>query len=246
MGRSRRHQVITHKLPLAMAMTPALLSSLPLLLGGLLGGRLLSEIYPVLAAQRLSVEAANTVPTHLRTHLLAQATHSTLAPGSTGADVSRLQATLKLLNFYQGEIDGTYSPATQAAVASFQTAAGIEADGITGPVTWQKLLPDPDEVATIPASEAPTATTPAPAAASASPESPSGPPILRLGAEGSAVSQLQRELQTLGYYDGPIDGGFGELTEAAVTAFQTKLQITVDGVVGPSTWDTLSSELEKR
>lgn len=226
-------------LPPSIAITTVLLSSLSLLIGGQLGGN-----YPVLAAQRLAFEPANA--SAVFPNLLAQAAYSTLAPGSTGADVSRLQATLKLLNFYQGDIDGTYSPATQAAVASFQTAAGIEADGITGPATWQKLLPAPDEVATIPASEAPTAAAPAPSAEPTSPEQPSGPPILRLGAEGSAVSQLQQELQTLGYYDGSIDGGFGELTEAAVIAFQTKLQLTVDGVVGPSTWDTLSSELARR
>ncbi len=236
MRRSRRHQVTNHRLPPNIAITTTLLSSLFLLMGGQLGGN-----YPVLAAQRLAFEPANA-----STNLLAQAAYSTLAPGSIGADVSRLQATLKLLDFYQGDIDGTYSPATQAAVASFQTAAGIEADGIAGPATWQKLLPAPDEVATIPASEAPTAAAPAPSADPANPEQPSGPPTLRLEAEGSAVSQLQRELQTLGYYDGPIDGGFGELTEAAVIAFQTKFQLTVDGVVGPSTWDTLSSELAKR
>lgn len=215
-------------------MTTAVLS---LLLGG---------NYPVLAAQGSSPESANTASS-IPTHLLAQAVYATLTPGSTGADVSRLQATLKLLNFYQGDIDGTYSPATQAAVASFQTAAGIEADGITGPATWQKLLPAPDEVMVISANEAPTATAPAQSAESTSPDQPpSDPPVLSLGTEGSAVSQLQQELQTLGYYDGPIDGGFGKLTEAAVITFQTRLQLTVDGIVGPSTWDKLSSELAER
>lgn len=213
-------------------MTTAILS---LLLGG---------NYSVLAAQGSSPELANTAS--VPTYLLAQAVYATLAPGSTGADVSRLQATLKLLNFYQGDIDGTYSPATQTAVASFQTAAGIEADGITGPATWQKLLPAPDEVMVISANEAPTAAAPAPSAEPTNPEQPSGPPVLSLGTEGSAVSQLQRELQALGYYDGPIDGGFGKLTEAAVIAFQTRLQLTVDGIVGPSTWDKLSSELAER
>ncbi|NJM97613.1 MAG: hypothetical protein HC800_11025 [Phormidesmis sp. RL_2_1] len=75
---------------------------------------------------------------------------------------------------------------------------------------------------------------------------PSEPPILRLGAEGTAVSQLQIELRTLGYYDGAVDGGFGEQTEAAVIKFQRQLQLVVDGVVGPSTWDALSRELNKQ
>lgn len=36
------------------------------------------------------------------------------------------------------------------------------------------------------------------------------------GAEGDDVAQLQEALERLGYYKGPIDGRFGELTEAAI------------------------------
>ncbi len=237
MGRSRRHQVTTQRLPLDIAMTTA---SLSLLLGGLLGG-----VDPVLASQRRPLEPANidSSDSSGSIQMIAQVVSTTLAPGSTGADVRRLQAMLKLLNFYQGDIDGIYSPVTQAAVASFQTVAGIEADGIVGPATWQKLLPVPDEVVALSASETPIAAAPDPAVESANSESPSDPPLLSLGTEGSAVSQLQRELQALGYYDGPIDGGFGQLTEAAVIAFQTRLQLVVDGIVGPSTWEALTKQL---
>ncbi len=185
--------------------------------------------------------------------LLAQVAHPTLSAGSTGADVSRLQATLKLLGFYQGAVDGVYGQVTQAAVGRFQAAAGIAADGITGPSTWAKLLPSPDAVTAVseqtespdeppdpPLSSEPTVPTP-----SAKPASPTAntPPVLRLRAEGSAVSQLQRELQTLGYYSGAIDGVFGQQTQAAVTRFQTDKQLTVDGIVGASTWGALTRAL---
>ncbi len=173
----------------------------------------------------------------------AQATYPLLTTGSTGESVSELQATLKLLGFYQGAVDGTYSQPTLEAVAQFQSAAGITADGITGPSTWQKLLPAPSDITA--AAEAPANPAPAAAAASSSGQAPLGPPVLRAEAAGPAVSQLQRELQELGYYTGPIDGGFGAQTQASVEKFQADQQLFVDGVVGPSTWDALSRALDQ-
>lgn len=177
-----------------------------------------------------------------------------LSPGSSGAPVSRLQATLKLLGFYTGPVDGAYSPSTQEAVANFQAAAGIAADGIAGPSTWAMLLPNPEDVPEIAANELPSqqpvggevASPEGNEAAAADSEAvPSGPPILRRNAEGPAVAQLQRELQALGHYQGPIDGGFGEQTEKAVIEFQTQAGIAVDGVVGYGTWDALTEALSR-
>ncbi|MEL6159844.1 MAG: peptidoglycan-binding domain-containing protein [Cyanobacteria bacterium J06623_5] len=189
------------------------------------------------------------------TQQLAQAAlYPTLTEESTGESVRQLQAILKLLGFYQGSIDGNYTPPTQTAVASFQSTAGIVADGIAGPSTWQKLLPNPNDlqnaVGSGTAQGSPTAP-PAPAAnatpAAATPPAeasiPSGPPILRPDAEGPAVAQLQRELQALGYYNGAIDGGYGAQTQAAVEEFQADQQLVVDAVVGPATWDALTRAL---
>lgn len=172
--------------------------------------------------------------------LLAQ-NYPLLSAGSTGSPVSQLQATLKLLGFYAGEVNGSYTAATEDAVAQFQSAAGIAADGVAGPSTWAKLLPAPEEVASIPASQIPQ-----PPVAAQTPEPqdvPPGPPILRPGIEGPAVAQLQRELTALGYYEGAIDGGYGELTQAAVRAFQADRGLAVDAIVGPSTWDALTQAL---
>ena len=172
----------------------------------------------------------------------------TLSAGDTSDRVSQLQATLTLLGFYTGEISGIYDQNTVDAVIRFQTAAGIAADGVAGPSTWQKLLPTPSDV-TNAAAPAPAATPvavvqPAPSQPPAAEPITSGPPVLRLEAEGPAVSQLQRELQTLGYYQGPIDGGFGEQTQGAVEAFQLDKGLFVDGVVGGATWDALTVALE--
>jgi peptidoglycan hydrolase-like protein with peptidoglycan-binding domain len=61
-------------------------------------------------------------------------------------------------------------------------------------------------------------------------------PLLRPGASGEAVRELQTALKGLGYDPGPVDGQFGAGTEAAVKAFQKAQGITVDGIVGDITW----------
>ena len=178
---------------------------------------------------------------------LAQATPSvtypTLSAGSTGESVSRLQAPLSLLGFYQGDVDGTYSPTTQAAVSRFQSAAGLLVDGIAGPSTWRKLLPPPEDIAIVAATPAPATPAADPVTEPTAPAEPIGPPILRPNIEGPAVAQLQRELQSLGYYDGAIDGIYGEGTQSAVKEFQSDQHLEVDAIVGPSTWDALTRAL---
>ena len=68
---------------------------------------------------------------------------------------------------------------------------------------------------------------------------PAERPVLKLESAGKAVIELQRQLKGLGYYDGAIDGQFGEKTQAAVMAFQAKIGLTTDGIVGASTWRNL-------
>jgi hypothetical protein len=79
-----------------------------------------------------------------------------------------------------------------------------------------------------------------------------GPPgfpgaIIRLGATGRAVRQIQARLNTLakgkhavlGGQPLAVDGEFGPKTNRVVKAFQQRHQLTVDGEVGPKTWDKL-------
>lgn len=58
---------------------------------------------------------------------------------------------------------------------------------------------------------------------------------LTKGSNGADVKELQRNLQTLGYYDGRLDGDFGSYTDTAVKAFQKKQGLLVDGICGPVT-----------
>ncbi|PSB59841.1 peptidoglycan-binding protein, partial [filamentous cyanobacterium CCP1] len=64
-----------------------------------------------------------------------------LTLGSEGDSVSELQAMLKLLGYYSGAVDGVYRASTAAAVSAFQQAVGLQADGVAGPDTWNRLLP---------------------------------------------------------------------------------------------------------
>lgn len=61
--------------------------------------------------------------------------------GSKGSDVTRIQKALKDAGLYQGTADGIFGPGTEKAVKAFQAKCGLEADGIVGTDTWNKLFP---------------------------------------------------------------------------------------------------------
>ena len=61
---------------------------------------------------------------------------------------------------------------------------------------------------------------------------------LSYGSQGSDVTELQKLLNNHGY-GLDEDGIFGENTKNAVTDFQQKKGLTVDGIVGTNTWGTL-------
>ncbi|PLW71627.1 peptidase M15 [Streptomyces sp. SCUT-3] len=64
-----------------------------------------------------------------------------LSEGMSGSDVSQLQIRVAGWAGYGGvlAIDGSYGPATSAAVKRFQSAYGLTADGMAGPQTFSKI-----------------------------------------------------------------------------------------------------------
>jgi N-acetyl-anhydromuramyl-L-alanine amidase AmpD len=64
----------------------------------------------------------------------------TLKQGASGYQVTRLQRLLAKRGFDPGAPDGDFGPGTLRAVKAAQTAHGLDADGIAGPLTWHALL----------------------------------------------------------------------------------------------------------
>lgn len=59
--------------------------------------------------------------------------------GSSGPDVTKVQALLNRWGYYTGPIDGYYSGKTFRAVQEFQRKNGLMVDGVVGPETWAAL-----------------------------------------------------------------------------------------------------------
>ncbi|MGB3200885.1 MAG: peptidoglycan-binding domain-containing protein [Nodosilinea sp.] len=71
-------------------------------------------------------------------------------------------------------------------------------------------------------------------------------PLLRPDDRGEPISQLQRDLTTLGLYSGSVDGVYGPSTAAAVRSLQRQQGITDDGIAGPQTQAALDAALRQR
>ena len=81
----------------------------------------------------------------------------TLRPGYRGPTVTELQKSLKQQGYYDGVPDGAYDQKTKTAVAQFQKAVGLTADGVAGSATWNSLqTAQPRKSAPLPSSPSPT------------------------------------------------------------------------------------------
>jgi hypothetical protein len=65
---------------------------------------------------------------------------SVLKKKCKGEAVVALQSILTGLDYYTGELDGSFGSQTDKAVRAFQKDAGLVVDGIVGSATWEKLL----------------------------------------------------------------------------------------------------------
>jgi len=101
----------------------------------------------------------------------------------------------------------------------------LTADGVVGPITWNRII-----------AECGTGTLP-----------PFPGVFLRLGSVGESVRQVQRCLNNISARYPAIprlaeDGIFGNGTLSAVVTFQRIFGLATDGVIGPVTWERIMRE----
>ena len=84
-------------------------------------------------------QMSSTVGQQMADHIIANRRWPTLKLYSKGEWVKVLQAMLNAENNAGLEVDGEFGVFTYSAVNKFQTAHGLERDGIVGPLTWGEL-----------------------------------------------------------------------------------------------------------
>ena len=139
------------------------------------------------------------------------------SPLMYGEDIKAVQNKLNSLGYNCGTADGYYGNATKNAVISFQSAKGIDTDGVVGPTTWKLLF-------------------------NSSSNGSDYSRILKVTSPlmyGDDVKAVQNKLNSLGYNCGTADGYYGNATRSAVISFQSAKGLTADGEVGPATWNAL-------
>ena len=106
---------------------------------GVVGSATWDKMYRLFLSIRDGVDNPQQVPPQSATY-----PGTPLRLGSTGENVRRVQNWLNGVGSYyttipQLAVDGRFGPATQSAVIAFQQLFGLAADGVVGPLTWNKL-----------------------------------------------------------------------------------------------------------
>ncbi len=134
-----------------------------------------------------------------------------------------LQRRLKELGYLTSSVDGYFGSKTYRAVRSFQSRNGITVTGVADSYTQQVLYSGS-----------------AKAASGSSSGSSVGYRLLYWGCKGDAVKKLQNALLSAGYKQvRTADGIFGQWTYDAVRAYQKDHGLSVDGIAGKKTQNSL-------
>ena len=184
-------------------------------------------------------------------------------PYQTGEAVQQLQQQLVQLDI-PITVDGVFGPGTDQAIKTFQKRQELTPDGIVGPATRAKLQallqaasPKPKSVSqsqsksTAPAnldSQSPNSN----ASAEEPPNTdkacvPEDAPalVLKSGAVGLEVLEIQKKLKQENLLDGEADGEFGGKTENALKQFQKRFNLTPDGIAGPRVFQMLGVQFNR-
>jgi peptidoglycan hydrolase-like protein with peptidoglycan-binding domain len=145
-----------------------------------------------------------------------------LAVGSRGDAVHRLQSRLTALGFLDDKIDGIYGQKTEAAVKAFHAFLLEKACQDTAAASGRSIsAEDLKALYTEPFSFYLS--------------------DLKSGDVSDAVTRLQQSLIRLNYMDGAADGIFSVYTREAVKLFQTANGLPLTGIADQATQDLLTS-----
>jgi peptidoglycan hydrolase-like protein with peptidoglycan-binding domain len=130
----------------------------------------------------------------------------TLRRGDRGPDVRQLQSWLRNAGKNPGPINGVFGAETEFAVLSFQQESNLSpATGIATPATLAALQNRLTRRSTV-----------------------SAMPISSNSNSRSSILQLQRRLQHLGFYNGPLHGVFDTPTRTALAQAQNSYGVNSD------------------
>ena len=183
-----------------------------------------------------------------------------LEKGNKSSEVTALQKQLQTAGYFNGPVTGYYGTLTQQAVSEFQKTKGLTVSGIADEATLQALNPETskDSQLEVSAPQSPEKSKQQvlnPEAITDSQLEISPPqsseklkvetnttPALQKGNKNLEVTALQKQLQATGYFNGPVTGYYGTLTQEAVTAFQKARGITPSGVADANTLNALNTQ----
>ncbi|WP_193318120.1 MULTISPECIES: L,D-transpeptidase family protein [Streptomyces] len=145
-----------------------------------------------------------------------------MAFGDESEQVRELQARLAQRGHFTAQPTGYYGDVTVGAVSEYQRAADLDVTGEVTESTWAALTEatsDPTEDELFPPQQ-----------------------VMGYGDNSDQVRELQARLIQLGHFDENPTGYYGDVTAAAVSAFQSAAGIEATGTVFDDTWTALTGQ----
>ena len=177
--------------------------------------------------------------------------------GDEGDDVKEIQDYLIAQNLLHATADGYYGASTVKAIKDFQSALGLDVDGVCGAMTYKLLraaaydeidvttykpgdyVPEPSNV---PQNSFVAPILSAVNVVSEVAQHAGVGDVIKLGMKGDGVTYLQNRLSELGFYSGDANGVCDGSTIDALKKFQKSRGMTADGICGKRTYTALEED----
>ena len=184
---------------------------------------------------------------------------ATLKYGDRGSAVKEIQEYLIAQCLLHEAADGVYGTSTVNAIKDFQSALGLEADGVCGAETYKILraaayneidittykpgdyVPEPPKTVSKTVNSALNI---AGAVGEVAKYAGVGD-VIKLGMKGEGVVYLQNKLAEHGFYEGEADGVADADVIDALKNFQSSCGMKADGICGRRTYSALDGEEEQ-